>query len=106
MFLRSDDVQRPESVPGPAGPAGGRRQGVGERPAVGQGGREQRERGDQRGGKAARASDHHQGQAARDAQGSVRGHAETHAPHPGAAGPGDRAQHAGHPGTRRRATGD
>lgn len=90
-------MQRPEPLAGLAGPAG-RREGLGGRTRVRQGGVRQRQRGAERRRQAARAPDHHQGQAAGDAEGCVRGHAEAHQAHPGAAVPGDRPQHEGDPG--------
>ena len=54
------------------------------------------------GGKATRTADDHQGEAARDTQGGVRGDAQADSTHTRTAGTGDRAQHASHSGRRRR----
>lgn len=53
----------------------------------------QRERRAERRREATRAPDHHQSQAAGDAEGGFRGHAEAHQAHQGAAVTGDRPQH-------------
>lgn len=83
-------------------PVAGRRQGLGERQRVGQGrGSSNKGVTTRTWGPSGRASHHHQGQAAGDAEGRLRRHTQAHAPHPRAAGSGDRPQHACHPGQGR-----
>lgn len=98
---RSVLVHGQEFIPGSAGPDSGRHQGDGQFHVLGQGNEQYRERGAELGGKEAGASDHHQGQAAGNVKGGVCSHAEAHAAHPGAAGAGDGAEHARHPGKPR-----
>ena len=92
----SHDVQRPEPVPGPPGPAG-RREGLGDGTLVRQGRGRQRERRAGRRREATRAAHHDQSQAAGDAEGGFHGHAEAHQAHPGAAVAGDGPDHESHP---------
>lgn len=93
-------LQRPEHVSGFPGPPG-RRQGFGNGTLVRQGRVRQRERraGSRR--EETRAADHHQGQATGNAEGGVRGHAEAHQTHQGAAVAGDGPEHESNPGNKK-----